>query len=101
MSFGFGSSISFFCRLVLLRGCLLLIFFFGFIFYFRFVCGGRSGGFISFLGVIFIIISASFLKRVKIYIIIIIIWLAFLTYGNELDDLLGKGFFNNFSQWLT
>ena len=58
--------------------------------------GGGDGGFVSFFGAIFVIISASFSKRIKIYIIIIIIWLAFLTYGNKLNDLLGKGFLNNF-----
>ena len=60
------------------------------------MCGGRSGGFVLFFGVIFIIIFASFLKRIKIYIIIIIIWLAFLIYSNEFNDFFGKGFFNNF-----
>ena len=43
---------------------------------------------------------ASFSKRIEIYIVIIIVWLAFLIYSNELDNLLGKGFFINFSQWL-
>ena len=38
----------------------------------------------------------SFSKRIKIYIVIIIVWLVFLTYGNKLDNFLGKGFFNDF-----
>ena len=59
--------------------------------------GGRSGGFVSFPGAILIIVSASFSKCIKICIVIIIVWLAFLTYGNELDDFLGKGSFNDFS----
>ena len=65
------------------------------------MCSGRNGGFVSFPGAILIIISTSFSKRIKIYIVIIIVWLAFLTYGNELDDLLGKGSLNDFSQWST
>ena len=60
------------------------------------MCGGRNGGFVLFPGVIFIIMFASFLKRIEICIVIIIVWFAFLTYSNELDDLLGKGSFNNF-----
>ena len=63
--------------------------------------GGRSEGFISFPGAILIIMFASFLKRIKICIVIIIVWLAFLTHGNKLDNFLGKGSLNNFSQWLT
>ena len=58
---------------------------------------GKSGGFVSFPGIILIIIFTNFLKCIKIYIVIIIVWLAFLTYGNELDDFLGKGFLNNSS----
>ena len=60
--------------------------------------GGKDKGFISFPSATSIIISANFSKRIKIYIIIIVVWFAFLTHGNELDDLLGKGFFNNFLQ---
>ena len=60
--------------------------------------GGRSGGFVSFPGTILIIVSTSFSKRIKICVIIIV-WLAFLTHGNELDNLLGKGFLNDLSQW--
>ena len=63
--------------------------------------GGRDRGFVSFPGAILVIMSASFSKRIEIYIVIIIVWLAFLTYGNELDDLLGKGSFNDFLQWST
>ena len=63
--------------------------------------GGKDRGFVLFPGVILVIMFASFLKRIKIYIIIIIVWFAFLIYGNEFDDFFGKGFFNNFSQWLT
>ena len=58
--------------------------------------GGRSEGFISFPSAILIIIFTSFSKRIKIYIIIIIIWFAFLIHGNELNDLFEKGFLNNF-----
>ena len=61
------------------------------------MCSSRSGGFVSFPGAILIIIFTNFLKCVKIYIIIIIVWFAFLIYGNELNNLLGKDFFNNFS----
>ena len=63
------------------------------------MCNGRSGGFILFPGVIFIIISASFSKRIKICIVIIIVWFAFLIHDNKLDDLFGKGVLNDFSQW--
>ena len=59
--------------------------------------GGRSGGFISFPGAILIIIFVNFSKRIKICIIIIVIWFAFLTYGNKFNNFLGKGFFNDFS----
>ena len=65
------------------------------------MCGGRSRGFISFPSVILIIVFTNFLKYIKIYIIIIIIWFAFLIYGNKFDDFLGKCFFNNFSQCST
>ena len=65
------------------------------------MCGGRNGGFVSFPGAILIIVFASFSKCIEICIVIIVVWFAFLTYGNELDNFLGKGFFNDFSQWLT
>ena len=63
------------------------------------MCGGRNGGFVSFPGAILVIVFASFSKRIEICIVIIVVWLAFLTYDNELDDLLGKGSLNDFSQW--
>ena len=65
------------------------------------MCSGRNGGFISFPGVILIIVFTNFLKCIEIYIIIIVVWFAFLTHGNELDDLLRKGSLNDFSQWST
>ena len=65
------------------------------------MCGGRNGGFVSFPGVIFIIVSASFSKCIEICIVIIVVWFAFLTHGNELDDFLGKGSLNDFLQWST
>ena len=60
---------------------------------------GREGEFVLFSGAILIIVSASFSEYIKIYIVIIIIWFAFLTHGNKLNDFLGKGSLNNFSQW--
>ena len=65
------------------------------------MCGGKSGEFVIFPGAILIIIIASFSICIKIWIVIIIVWFAFLTHGDKLDDLLGKGSLNNFSQWLT
>ena len=65
------------------------------------MCGGRNGGFVSFLGAILIIVSASFSKCIEICIVIIVVWFAFLTHGNKLDNLLGKGSLNDFSQWST
>ena len=65
------------------------------------MCGGKNRGFVSFPGAIFIIIFANFSKCIKIYIVIIVIWFAFLIYGNELDDLFGKGSLNDFLQWST
>ena len=62
---------------------------------------GRDGGFVSFPGAILIIIFANFSKCIEICIVIIVVWFAFLIYGNELDNLLGKGFLNDFLQWLT
>ena len=59
--------------------------------------GGRSGGFVSFPGAILVIMFANFSKCIKIYIVIIIVWLAFLTHGNKLDNLLEKGSLNDFS----
>ena len=60
---------------------------------------GKDEGFVSFPGSILIIIFTSFSKCIEIYLVIIVIYFTFLTYGNELDNLLGKGSFNDFSQW--
>ena len=79
----------------------VFLFLFGLVFCFWFVCGGRNRGFVSLPSVILIIMFASFSECIKIYIVIIIVWFALLTYDNELDDLLGKSSFNDFSQWLT